>query len=170
MQAVTPGRRDKVTIPVFKKLLRRSQAVGLLGTVPTHNLSGAIFREQNATTGHAGALCFIRIVVEVTKANACTTLPNLVQLAEVDLSEHGVIASSVSILAPESTLAGLVAACSIAFATARDQRIPCDVASFESMLSRNASAVVADFIRTCAEKRDRSMLQAVLVYQMIKGV
>jgi hypothetical protein len=170
MQAVTPGRCNKVTIPVFKKLPRRSQAGGLLGTVSTHNLSGAIVREQNATTGHAGAVCFIRIVVEVTKANACITTPNLVQLAEVDLSEHGVTASSVSILTPEGTLAGLVAACSIAFASARAQRIPWDVASFKSVLSGNASAVTADFIRTCAEKRGPSMLEAVLVYQMIKGI
>jgi hypothetical protein len=88
----------------------------------------------------------------------------------VDLSEHGVTASSVSILAPEDTLAGSAAACSIAFATAQAQCIPWDVASFESVLSRNASAVAADFIRTCAEKRGPSMLEAVLVYQMIKGI
>ncbi len=44
------------------------------------------------------------------------------------------------------------------------------MASFESVLSRNASAVAADFIRTCTEKRGPSMLEAVLVYQMIKGI
>jgi hypothetical protein len=75
----TPGRLDKASIPVFKQLPRRSQAGGLLGTIFSDNLSGAIVREQNATTGKAGAVCFVRIVVKVSKAHACIVLPKLIR-------------------------------------------------------------------------------------------
>jgi hypothetical protein len=81
-----------------------------------------------------------------------------------------VTAQDVSPLAPEGALAALVAACSIAFVTARAQRISCDRASFDAVLGGNTNPVITEFITTCAEKRDPSALEAVLVYQMIKGV
>jgi hypothetical protein len=81
----------------FKRLPRRPQAGGLLCTIYSDNLSGAIVREQNATTSKAGAICFVRIIVEVT--NVCTVLPKLIPMAQVDLSAHSITASFLSILA-----------------------------------------------------------------------
>lgn len=135
-----------------------------MGTIYSDNLSGAIVREQNATTGKAGAVCFMHIVVEVT--NACTVLPKLIPIAEVDLSRHSRTEYDVASSVADEALTDLVTACSIAFATARAQRIPCDHAGFLSIFGEIDSPVIADFMATCSERIDPSTL----IYQMIRSV
>jgi hypothetical protein len=130
MVTPAPVRHADVTIPIFRKLPKQPQVGGLLGTVSNYNLSGAIVREQNATTGNAGAVCFIRIVVELTKVKARTALPSLVLLAEIDLADPRVTADSITTVVPAPALSALVNACSIALCTARGQRLSCYRASF----------------------------------------
>jgi hypothetical protein len=87
-------------------------------------------------------------------------------MAVVDLSVHGITVNDVASSVVDEALTDLVTACSIAFATARAQRIPCDHASFLSILGGSDSPVIADFIATCSEHIDPSAL----IYQMIRKV
>jgi hypothetical protein len=87
-------------------------------------------------------------------------------MVEVDLSVHGISANDVASSMEDEAHTDLVTACSIAFATARAQRIPCDHASFLSILGGSDSPVIADFIATCSERIDPSAL----IYQMMSSI
>jgi hypothetical protein len=109
-------------------------------------------REHRSTTGSAGAVCLIRIVILMTPATAHRVL-RLMELTKVDLS----LVDAAGCL-PDNRVAcndweTLMRACTTGLDTAKkDQRLICVATSFKSILGSAAGARMTDFIKTCCTR------------------